>query len=45
MQNEWIISIDSDEILSDELIKNITNLTVKNFDDNAGFLIKRDIFF
>ena len=40
-KNEWIISIDSDEILSDELIKNITNLTLKNFNDNAGFLIKR----
>lgn len=40
-KNDWIISIDSDEILSDDLIENILNLTTKNFTDHSGFLIKR----
>lgn len=40
-KNDWIISIDSDEILSDELINSISNLSQEKFKDNSGFLIKR----
>lgn len=38
-KNNWIISIDSDELLNDELISNILKLTEADFERNDGFLI------
>jgi glycosyltransferase involved in cell wall biosynthesis len=43
--NDWILSIDSDEVVDDELITNITKLTLADFEENAGFLINRKHIF
>lgn len=44
-KNNWIISIDSDEVLNDELISNILKLTDTDLKKNAGFLINRKHIF
>ena len=41
---EWQLHIDSDEILSEKLIKNIKS-TLKNGNNNYSYIIKRDVFF
>ena len=41
---EWQLHIDSDEILSEKLIKNIKS-TIKNGNNNYSYIIKRDVFF
>ncbi|MBC5836626.1 glycosyltransferase family 2 protein [Flavobacterium muglaense] len=38
-KNNWVISVDSDEVLNDELISNILKLTNDDFENNDGFLI------
>ncbi len=38
-QNNWVLSLDADEVLSDELIKEIQNIDFSN--EYAGFLIPR----
>ena len=44
-KNEWIISIDSDEVVCDDLITNILKLTHNDFSNNSGFLINRKHIF
>lgn len=44
-KNDWIISIDSDELVGDNLIANILNLTIADFKNNSGFLINRKHIF
>lgn len=43
--NDWILSVDSDEVLTDELITSISNLDLIDFEKNSGFLIKRKHIF
>jgi len=42
-KNNWIFSLDSDETLSDELIKELNKLSLK--DTKEVFILKRDNFF
>ena len=44
-ENDWIISIDSDEVLSYNLIENIKKLSASEFEKNAGFIINRKHIF
>jgi glycosyltransferase involved in cell wall biosynthesis len=43
--NDWVISIDSDEVLDDLLIKSINELSIKDFENFSGFLINRKHIF
>jgi len=41
--NDWILSLDSDEVLTDELTEELANLNLK--DNNQVFILKRDNYF
>lgn len=43
--NDWIISIDSDEVLDNLLIECIQELSIKDFENYSGFLINRKHIF
>lgn len=44
-KNDWILSIDSDEVLTDELITNILNINPSDFEKYSGFFMKRKHIF
>lgn len=44
-KNDWIFSLDSDEIVDYDLISNLLKLEVIDFENNAGFLINRKHIF
>lgn len=44
-QNDWILSLDADEILSDKLIEEIKNISLENDEKCAGYFIKRKHIF
>jgi len=44
-ENDWILSIDSDELISEELAKEIKNEINNNYENYVGFTFSRALFF
>jgi len=43
--NDWVLSLDADEVVSDELSIEIQTLLQKNMITNSGFMIPRSLFY